>query len=360
MSAPLAVTVPLLNPNEAEATLIALAVANGQPVRRGDLLAAVETTTSAGDISAERAGYVIGLRGAVGDLLRVGEVLLYLADTAAESPPRPESAPPQADGLPSDLRITSASQGLARQLGLDLESLPRGALLTEKAIRAMTVSGAAGEEQPLDPQALIVYGGGGHGKSLIELARAMGGYRIEGVLDDALPAGGTILGAPVLGGGEALPGLYRRGVRQAVNAVGGIGNLAPRLRVFERLAQAGFRCPAVIHPTAFIEASAQVADGAQVFPHAYVGSDVRLGFGCIVNTGAIVSHDVTLGETANVSPGAMLAGGVTVGARVLIGMGVTVNLGVTIGEGARIGNGATIKNDVPAGGVVRAGTVWQP
>jgi acetyltransferase-like isoleucine patch superfamily enzyme len=37
---------------------------------------------------------------------------------------------------------------------------------------------------------------------------------------------------------------------------------------------------------------------------------------------------------------------------------VTVNLRVKIGARARIGNGATIKQDVPAGGVVRAGSVW--
>ena len=119
---------------------------------------------------------------------------------------------------------------------------------------------------------------------------------------------------------------YQQGVRLAVNAVGGIGDVAVRIKIFQRIAQAGFACPAVVHPTAFVEASAQLSPGVQVFPHAYVGSDVRVGFGSIINTGAIVSHDCILGDYTNLSPGAILAGAVQVGSGALIGMGATINL----------------------------------
>ncbi len=209
-----------------------------------------------------------------------------------------------------------------------------------------------------DPTAIIVYGGGGHGKSLIELLLALGSYRLAGVIDDSLPKGEAVLGVPVLGGGEVLAELHGGGVRLAANAVGGIGDLTVRVTVFERLAQAGFTCPAVMHPIAYVEPSADLSPGVQVFPHAYVGSDVRLGYGTIVNTGAIVSHDCLLGNYVNISPGAILAGGVQVGDGVLVGMGATINLLAHIGRGARIGNGATVKSDVPEAGVVRAGSVW--
>ena len=70
------------------------------------------------------------------------------------------------------------------------------------------------------------------------------------------------MGLPVLGGSEALAGLYEQGVRLAVNAVGGIGNVAVRVKVFGKLAEAGFSCPAIVHPTAFVEASARLTPGA--------------------------------------------------------------------------------------------------
>jgi sugar O-acyltransferase (sialic acid O-acetyltransferase NeuD family) len=214
-------------------------------------------------------------------------------------------------------------------------------------------------EGTFDPTAIFVYGGGGHGKSLIDLLRALGGYKIVGVVDDGLQKGESVMGVPVLGGGEAaLPELYARGVRLAVNAVGGIGDITSRIKVFHRLAEVGFACPAVIHPRAVVEPGGDLSPGVQVFPHAYVGSDAKVGFGTIVNTGAIVSHDCKLGDYVNVAPGAMLAGAVQVGAGTLVGMGVTINLNVVVGARVRIGNGATIKADVSDGGIVQAGTIW--
>ncbi len=210
----------------------------------------------------------------------------------------------------------------------------------------------------LTPPSIIVYGGGGHGKALIDLIRALGVYRLVGIVDDSLEVGKTIMGLTVFGGQEILGDLHGQGVNLAVNAVGGIGSLAVRIQVFQRLAQAGFVCPAVVHPRAFVEASAKLSAGAQIFPNAYVGSEVQLGYGCIVNTGAIVSHDCSLGDYVNISPGAILAGEVQVGSGALVGMGATINLKAKIGRGARIGNGATVKSDVPEQGIVRAGTIW--
>ena len=211
---------------------------------------------------------------------------------------------------------------------------------------------------PFDPTALIIFGGGGHGKTVIDLVRAVGTYRIVGVIDDGLPAGSEVLGVPVLGGAKDLAEWHNRGVRLAVNAVGGIGNVAVRMKIFEILAKAGFACPALVHPSAVVERSATLEAGVQVFAQAYVGSAARVGFGTVVNTGAIVHHDCVIGQVVNLSPGATLAGNVRVEDNAQIGMLATVNLQITVGEGALLGNGCTVKADVPAGTRVRAGTIW--
>lgn len=361
---PVEVTIPLLNPNEPEALLAALHVSEGQQVSAGDPLCTLETTKSTTELEAKTGGYVIGLRCSQGETVRAGDRLCYLAETVDWQPParEPVTSTEGEKPLPEGLRITAPALALASRLGVTLESLPRGPLVTESALRALAGTSAAGgldiPSAAFDPTAIIVYGGGGHGKSLIELLLALGSYRIVGVVDDSLPQDQTVLGLPVLGGGEMLADLHAGGVRLAANAVGGIGDLTVRVRVFERLSQVGFTCPAVVHPTAYVEPSAVLSPGVQVFPHAYIGSDVRLGYGTIVNTGAIVSHDCRLGSYVNISPGAILAGGVQVGDGVLVGMGATVNLLAHIGRGARVGNGATVKRDVPESGIVRAGSTW--
>jgi sugar O-acyltransferase (sialic acid O-acetyltransferase NeuD family) len=251
---------------------------------------------------------------------------------------------------------------LAQQADLDLSSLPIGPLITQEIVR----EGIAREREmtyelpdgPFEPKALIIYGGGGHGKSLIDLVRAIGTFEIVGLIDDGLEPGSQVMGVTVFGGGTLLAPLAERGLRLAINAVGGVGDIGSRVQVFERILNAGFTCPTLVHPTAFVETSAHLADGVQVFPNAYVGSEAKVDFGVIVNTSAVVSHDCRLEAYANVAPGASLAGGVTVGEGALIGMGVTINLNVEIGAGARVGNSAVVKQDVPQGVIVHAGAIW--
>lgn len=368
---PTPVIVPLINPNEPDALLAALYVDPGQHVSAGDLLFTLETTKSTADLSAEVEGYVAGLRFHAGQTVRSGETLCYLAESPDWRPPQPPDE--QAAGveglssalpLPEGLRITRPALALASQHNLDLTSLPVGPLLTENMVKAhLDAKGTAetaftAPADPFDPLAILIYGGGGHGKMVIDLLRALGTYHLAGIVDDGQQAGSTVMGVPVLGGAGALPGLHQQGVRLAANAVGGIGNINTRIKIFKRLAEAGFACPAIAHPTAYLDPSASLAAGAQVFVHAYVGGEVSVGYGCIINTGVIVSHDCVLGNFVNLSPGAILAGEVQVGDGALIGMGVTVNLGVKIGAGARIGNAATVKADVPAGGIVKAGAIW--
>jgi acetyltransferase EpsM len=361
MAEPTRVVVPLLNPNEPEARVASLRVADRQAVRLGELLCTLETTKSIVDLAAERAAYVVGLRAVEGDMLRAGSVLCWLADEATWQPPVVAAAKPAIESLPKGLRITDPALALARQSGLDLAMLPAGELVTEAIVRQTLASAGAilaAATGPFDPRAVVIYGGGGHGKSLIDFVRTLGLYDLAGVIDDGLPVGSSVLGVEVLGGADVLARQAERGIRMAVNAVGGIGDVMSRVRVFRLIQEAGFTCPTLVHPTAFVETSAHLSPGVQVFPHAYVGSDVHLGFGVIVNTSAVVSHDCQIDDYANVAPGALLAGGVSVGEGALIGMGVTINLGVTVGARARIGNSAVVKGDVPPSGIVHAGSVW--
>ena len=362
------ITIPLVNPNEPDALLAALEAAEGQQVEPGQVIALVETTKSTAEILADTSGYLVGLQYAVGDTLHAGDVLAYIGVSPDSQDPRlppwsgdtasMETHPVKVTGL----RITKPARELALAQGVDLDDLPQGALVTQAMIQEMLNARQPAELAPIPEgeKRLVIYGAGGHGRSLAALIRTLGTYDLVGFLDDGVDAGQMVLRLPVLGGGDELKNLAREGVRLAVNGIGGIADLSVRLSAFERLRAAGFHCPGVVHPTAFIEDSAELEDGTQVFPFAYVGTEVVVGYGCIVNTGAIVSHNCLLSRYVNLSPGATLAGGVSVGEESLVGMQATVNLNVRIGKGAQIGNGATVKADVPDGGIVPAGTIWPP
>lgn len=362
------IKIPLLNPNEPEALLASVEVSEGQPVKKDDLIALIETTKSTGEIRAERSGYLVGLRFEVGETLQAGDVLAFIGATPhakdPELPPwsaKEEETRVSGSQIPG-LRITDPARELAEARGIALDNLPRGKLVTRDMVENIIAPAPPPDASrvPEGENRLIVYGAGGHGRSLVALIRQLNRYEIVGFLDDGYEMGESVFGLPVLGGADQLGGLVESGILMAVNGVGGIGDLQVRLSVFDRLNKTGFYCPSVVHPTAFLEESSVLSDGVQVFPLAYVGTEVTIGFGTIINTGTIVSHNCELGAYVNLSPGAILAGGVIVDEGALIGMGATVNLYVHIGRRARIGNGATVKGDVPDGGVVPAGTIWPP
>ncbi len=363
MSEPTPITIPLINPNEPGALLAALSVAIGQHVVSGDQLCTLETTKSTVDVTAETNGYLIGLAFEVGDTVQAGDILGFLADSPDTTPPVYSIPHPKPQITnPHGLRISQPALQLAEQHNLDLTQFSSEVFVTEKLVQEKidlsTLPEPLLQMDQYGSNSIIIFGGGGHGKALIDLIRILGTYSIAGIVDDGLTIGSSVMGVPVLGGSGTLEKLIQHGVHMAANAVGGIGNISGRIKIFERLYQAGFSCPTLVHPAAFVELSAILSDGVQVMPHAYVGSETRIGFGTIVNTGAIVSHDCDVGDYANLSPGAILAGEVTIGTATLVGMGVTINLRVNIGSHARIGNGATVKQDVPDSSLVHAGTIW--
>jgi sugar O-acyltransferase (sialic acid O-acetyltransferase NeuD family) len=231
--------------------------------------------------------------------------------------------------------------------------------VTEEIVRQ--VAGAAVEISllPSEKPYILIYGAGGHAKSLMEMVKQIGAHAIAGIVDDNPRLTGTqVLGIPVLGTRSVLPALFAKGVRLAANGVGGILDIHVRVRLFDLLASSGFEFPAVVSPRASVEPSAKIGEGVQVFANSYVGADAELESRCMVNTAAVVSHDCVIGKYTHIAPGALLAGHVHVGERSLVGMGVTTAIGVHIGSGVRIGNGAIVLADVPDKTIVQAGKVW--
>lgn len=215
-------------------------------------------------------------------------------------------------------------------------------------------------EFEFDPTKVVIYGGGGLSKMIIESVRVLGAYQIVGVIDDHMQKGTDIIGSPILGGEEVLPELYGQGIRLAVNSVGGIGDYRVRWQVFERLAENGFVCPTIVHPTAHVDPTARLEAGVLILAQSYISGNAYIGMGSLINNSVVVSHDCVLGTCVNLSPGAMIAGDVIIGDFTQVGMNATVNIGVKVGSECRIANGATVKSDVPPKTRIYAGTVWPP
>ena len=199
-----------------------------------------------------------------------------------------------------------------------------------------------------DCLSLIMLGAGGHAKVLLSLAQAAG-LNVSGVCDSELAQQGIDQwrGIKVLGGDDALEA-FDPATIGLVNGVGQLVGSTGRRRVFERLIAKGFRFPVLVHPAAWVDASAVLNDGVQVMAGAVIQADATVGPNSIINTGASLDHDCLLGAHVHVAPGATLCGSVRVHDDAFIASGATVIQGLSIGEGAVVGAGAVLVRDLAA------------
>lgn len=205
---------------------------------------------------------------------------------------------------------------------------------------------------------LVLLGGGGHARVVLDAARAIGAFDIRG-FTAADPVQEDLDGIPYLGGDEILAELQGRGVTDAVVAVGSIRPGTVRAALFEQIGRAGLRAATIVHPAATIASLVDLGEGTVVFARCVINAGSRIGRNAILNTSATIEHDCVIADHVHVSPGAVLGGGVHVDDGAHVGIGATVLQGIHIGAGALVGAGAVVTKDVAPGAVV-VGVPAQP
>ena len=200
---------------------------------------------------------------------------------------------------------------------------------------------------------IVVVGGGGHARSIIDALRSEGIWDPVACTDpDGALHGGVVDGVAILGGDELLEELRARGVLSAVLGVGGVGDNTARARLFARLGELGFSRPTIVHARAHVASSARLGHGTVVLAGAVVGAGVTVGADVIVNTGAIVEHDCLVADHVHLATGCVLGGAVTVGEGAHVGLAAAVLQGRAVGEWAVVGAGAVVTRPVAAGDTV--------
>ncbi|OAA19005.1 sugar O-acyltransferase, sialic acid O-acetyltransferase NeuD family [Frankia sp. EI5c] len=205
---------------------------------------------------------------------------------------------------------------------------------------------------------LVVVGGGGHGRELLELLAAVNEerprHRLLGVLDDGTPDAELLAAFRTRHVGPV-----RRLAELDAEYVIGVGSPVARAAI-DRAASGWGRTPAtLVHPRAVLGGRVTLGPGSVVCALASITTNVRTGRHAHVNIAATVGHDCRLGDYTTLAPGARVSGAVTLGDRVTIGTGAVVIQGLGIGAGTTVGAGAVVVRDLPAE-VVAVGVPARP
>ena len=202
---------------------------------------------------------------------------------------------------------------------------------------------------------IVVLGGGEHARVLIEAASSCPTeWEVVGVVDPSPAPSTTALGVPYLGDDEAFAARMASadGHGRGPWLIVGLGGIDPRPRQTLVARHHPADWATVVHATAWVSPSAELAPGAVVFAGATVNAGARIGSHAIVNTGAVVEHDVVIGQFGQVAPGAVVGGGTTVGDGAFVGLGARLRDHISIGEAAVIGMGSVVVGDVAPGTTV--------
>lgn len=201
----------------------------------------------------------------------------------------------------------------------------------------------------MEKRKILLVGGGGHCRSVLDCLRQSEVYSEIGIVDQGPPFKKSIFEIPIVGTDADLPSLFVEGWTAAAVTVGSIGRPQTRRYLFQRLKEIGFALPPIISSHAVIGRDVSVEAGVFIGKRAVVNAGSHVGLCAIINTGAIVEHDCTIKDFVHISPGAVLCGGVQVKENSHVGAGAVVRQEICIGQDSVIGAGSVVVRNIPDG-----------
>jgi sugar O-acyltransferase (sialic acid O-acetyltransferase NeuD family) len=195
---------------------------------------------------------------------------------------------------------------------------------------------------------IILVGGGGHCKSVIDVAESAG-FRIKGILDIPELVGTTVLGYPIIGTDDQIEEFTNNFV--FIVTVGHIKDVTLRIKLHQKITGLGGTLATIIASTAHVSKYAQLGEGSVIMHKAIVNADAIIGRGCIINTFANIEHDAQIGDYCHISTGAMINGNCKVGSGTFIGSQSAMVNGIEIVDGCLIGAGSLIRKSIKQKGV---------
>ena len=196
---------------------------------------------------------------------------------------------------------------------------------------------------------LILIGGGGHCKSVIEVAESAG-YEIKGILDMPDEVGKEVLpGHKIIGTDDEIPQYVEE--CDFIITVGFIKNPALRIKLYNKVKVAGGRLATIIASTAHVSKYAELGEGTVIMHHAFVNAGAKIGDNCIINTFVNIEHDAEVGNQCHISTGTMVNGECKIGENCFIGSQSVCANCIEIASDIIVGAGSVVRKSIRVKGI---------
>lgn len=195
---------------------------------------------------------------------------------------------------------------------------------------------------------IILIGGGGHAKSIIDTINTMSAYNIVGIIDTKEKLNAIVSGFKIIGEDQDLTYYFNQGIRNVVIAIGSIGKVESRIKAYEICKKIGYQFPNIVDKSAVVSKDITIGEGNFIGKGTIINTKVTIENGCIINTGSIIEHGCNIENFVHIAPGSVLCGNVWIKKNSHIGAQSTIIQNVTVGEDSVIGAGSLVLKDIPS------------
>jgi len=189
---------------------------------------------------------------------------------------------------------------------------------------------------------ILLFGDGGHSKSVIDVLEQESQFKIAGIVGTSKSIGSNVLGYKVIGDDSDID-RFSKIYQYAIVAVGQIHSPETRIKIFNLLMKSGFVLPSIISPRSYVSKHAIIGSGSIIMHDAIVNANAVIGDNCIINSKVLIEHDSIIHNHCHISTSATINGNVIVGEGSFIGSGAVTNNSIVIKNNSFFKAGALVK-----------------
>lgn len=189
---------------------------------------------------------------------------------------------------------------------------------------------------------LVIFGFGGHARSVADIAISVGFSRLI-FIDRQARNDETLWSFPVRSCFDGPP-------QRDWQVFPAAGDNQKRAAQLAFMRERSWPIATLVAASSTVSSTATIGPGCLIAHHAHVGPLSAIGAGCILNTSSVVDHESRIGDCAHISVNATVAGRCTIGNLVFLGAGATVIDRVNIADSAVIGAGGVVNRSLASPG----------
>ena len=196
-----------------------------------------------------------------------------------------------------------------------------------------------------DPRKIVIFGGSGHAKVIVDIIESNNNFELIGFIDKFIPQETNILNYRVIGDESFLPKLMHK--YKFHKGVVGIGDNFVRRKVVDFIKKIApdFQFINCIHHSAKLSNYCKFGVGNVVMPGVSINASTIISNHCILNTNSSIDHDCRMESFSCLAPNSVVGGNCSIGQFSFVGIGASILNGVSIEENCIVGGGSMLNKD---------------